>query len=65
MVTVSCPSSNGSNTNTRSKDGNTSFQQAYQVLSSSEKDIAIDVLTGKTAQWIESHGVAAGTADRR
>jgi hypothetical protein len=46
------------------KDGNTAFQQAYQVLSSGDKDITVDVLSGKTAQWIESHGVTPGTADR-
>jgi len=43
-------------------EGNTEFQEAYQVLSLS--NIRVDTLSGKNAKWIKSEGVKSGTADR-
>ena len=44
------------------REGNLAFKDAYRILKN--KDIDVDVLKGKDANWLEKQGVIAGTADR-
>ena len=44
------------------KTGNSAFEQAYAMLH--EKEVNVDIMDNKPADWFEKLGVACGTAER-
>lgn len=46
----------------RIKIGNSAFEQAYAMLH--EKEVNVDIMDNKTADWFQKLGIACGTAER-